>query len=122
MTFNQIVNDPDYHFDNCFITNFDLIHHQCRGDELSYSKKHYETISNKKIKEEIASEDVRNRFVSTAIKSERKDKTIEKQIFKQHFNREIVEENLQKKGVFLSSMKKKANFERKTDDCKSLLF
>ena len=122
MTFNEIVNDPDYHFDNCFITNFDLIHHQCKGDELSYSKKHYETISNKKIKEEIASEDVRNRFVSTAIKSERKDKTIEKQIFKQHFNREIVEENLQKKGVFLSSMKKRANFKRKTDDCKSLLF
>ena len=122
MTFNKIVNDPDHHFENCYNINFDLIHHQCRGDELSYSKKHYETISNKKIKEEIASEDVRNRFVSTAIKSERKDKTIEKQIFKQHFNREIVEENLQKKGVFLSSMKKKANFKRKTDDCKSLLF
>ena len=122
MTFNEIVNDPDYHFDNCFITNFDLIHHQCRGDELSYSKKHYETISNKKIKEEIVSDDVRNRFVSSAIRSERKDVTIEKQVFKEHFNREIVEENLQKKGVFLSSMKKKANFKRKADDCKSLLF
>ena len=122
MTFNEIVNDPDYHFDNCFITNFDLIHHQCRGDELSYSKKHYETISNKKIKEEIVSDDVRNRFVSSAIRSEPKDVTIEKQVFKEHFNREIVEENLQKKGVFLSSMKKKANFKRKADDCKSLLF
>ena len=121
MTFNEIVNDPDHHFENCYITNFDLIHHQCRGDELSYSKKHYETISNKKIKEEIVSEDVRNHFVSSAIKSERKDVIIEKQIFKEHFNRELVEENLQKKGLFLSSMKK-VNFKRKTDDCKSLLF
>ena len=122
MTFNEIVNDPDYHFENCYVTNFDLIHHQCRGDELSYSRKHYETISNKKIKEEIVSDDLRNRFVSSAIKSERKDMTIEKEVFKEHFNREIIEENLQKKGVFLSSMKKKANFKRKTDDCNSLLF
>ena len=122
MTFNEIVNDPDYHFENCYVTNFDLIHHQCRGDELSYSRKHYETISNKKIKEEIVSDDLRNRFVSSAIKSERKDMTIEKEVFKEHFNREIIEENLQKKGVFLSSIKKKANFKRKTDDCKSLLF
>ena len=122
MTFNEIVNDPDYHFENSYVSNFDLIHHECRGDELSYSKKHYETISNKKIKEEIVSEDVRNRFVSSGIKSERKDVTIEKQIFKEHFNRELVEENLQKKGIFLSSMKKRANFKRKTDDCKSLLF
>ena len=100
MTFNEIVNDPDYHFENSYISNFDLIHHGCRGDELSYSKKHYETISNKKIKEEIVSEDVRNHFVSSAIKSERKDVIIEKQIFKEHFNRELVEENLQKKGCF----------------------
>ena len=120
MTFNEIVNDPDYHFENSYITNFDLIHHQCRSDELSYSRKHYETISNKNIKEEIVFEDVRNRFVSSAIRSERKDVIIEKQIFKEHFNRETIEENLQKKGVFLSSMKKKSK--RKTDDCKSLLF
>ena len=76
----------------------------------------------KKIKEEIVSINDQNRFILSAIRSERKDMNIEKQIFKKHFNREIVEENLQKKGVFLSSMKKKANFKRKADDCKSLLF
>ena len=122
MTFNEIVNDPCYHFENSYVSNFDLIHHECRGDELSYSRKHYETIWNKKIKEELVSEDIQNRFISSAIKFKRKDVTIEKQVFKEHFNREIVEENLQKKGAFLSSMKKKANFKRKTDDCKSLLF
>ena len=53
MTFNEIVNDPDYHFENSFVTNFDLIHHQCRGDELSYSKKHYESISNKKLRKKL---------------------------------------------------------------------
>ena len=100
MTFNETVNDPDHHFENCFITNFDLIHHECRGDELSYSRKYYETVFSKKIKEEIVSDDLRNRFVSSAIKSERKDMTIEIEVFKEHFNREKIEENLQKKGVF----------------------
>ena len=55
----------------------------------------------KKIKEEIVSINDQNRFILSAIRSERKDMNIEKQIFKKHFNREIVEENLQKKGVFL---------------------
>ena len=100
MTFNEIVNDPDYHFENCFVTNFALIHHECRGDELSYSKKHYETISNKKNNEELVSEGVRNRFISSAIKSERKDMTIEKEVFQEHFNRKIIEENLQKRVFF----------------------
>ena len=110
MTFNEILNDPDYHFENSFVNNFDLIHNQCRGDELSYSKKHYETIANKKIKEEILDEDVRNRFISSAIKSERKDVTIAKQVFKEHFNREVVEENLQKKGVFFISYEEESKF------------
>ena len=122
MTFNEIVHDPQYHFENCYITNFDLIHHECRGDPLSYSRKHYESILNNKIKDEILSEDERNRFVSSAIRSERKDVFIEKQVFEEHFNREKIEEKLEKKNVFLSSMKKKANLKRKTDDCKSLLF
>ena len=70
MTFNEIVNDLDYHFENCFVTNFDLIHHECRGDELSHSRKYYETIFNKKIKEELVSENTQNRFISSAIKAE----------------------------------------------------
>ena len=122
MTFNEIMTDTDHHFENCYITNFDLIHNDCRNDELSYGRKHYETISNKKLKEEITSEDFRNRFISSAIRSERKDLLIEKQVFEEHFNKEMVEKNLQKKGVFLSSLKKRAYLKKKTDDCKSLFF
>ena len=63
-----------------------------------------------------------NRFISSAIRSERKDLLIEKQVFEEHFNKEMVEKNLQKKGVFLSSLKKRAYLKKKTDDCKSLFF
>ena len=103
MTFNEIIVDTDYHFENSFITNFDLIHNDCRGDKLSYSRKHYETISNEKVKKEIASEEFRNQFISSAIRSERKDLVIEKEILEEHFNRQTIEKNLEKKGVFLSS-------------------
>ena len=121
MTFTKIVNDPDYHFENSYITNFDLIHNECRGDELSHSKKYYETIYKKNINEEIDS-DCRYRFISSAIRSERKDVIIEKEIFSEHFDRNNLEKKLEKKGVFLSSMKKKVYISKKTDECKSLMF
>ena len=122
MTFNEIINNTDYHFENSYITNFDLIHHNCRGDPLKHTKKYYETISYEKLNNEIISKEDRASFISSAIKSKRKDAFIEKKIFKEHFNREEIEKNLQKKHVFLSSMKKNSFLKRKTDDCKSLLF
>ena len=122
MTFDKIVDDPDYHFQNSYVTNFDLIHHECRGDDLSQNRKHYETIYKKKINEEINSDSSRYRFVSSGIKSERKDVAFEKEIFNEHFNRDNLEKKLEEKCVFLSSMKKKVHLNKKTDDCKSLMF
>ena len=122
MAFNEITNNPNYHFENAYITNFDLIHHNCRGDQLQHTKKYYQTISYNRLHNEILSNEHKTSFISSAIKSERKDVFIEKKIFKEHFNREEIEKNLQKKHVFLSSMKKNAFLKRKTDDCKSLLF
>ena len=51
--YEKIINDPEYHFENTYVTNFDLIHHQCRGDKLKGNKKDYETISKQKVNEEI---------------------------------------------------------------------
>ena len=122
MTFNEIINNTDYHFENSYIANFDLIHHNCRGDPLNHTKKYYKTISYQKLNNEIISKEDRASFISSAIKSERKDVFIEKKIFKEDFNREEIEKKITKKHVFLSSMKKNAFLKRKSDDCKSLLF
>ena len=113
MSYDKIIDDPDSHFKNSYITNFDLIHHECRGDELSHDKQHYGTIFRKNIEDEINSDDAKYRFISSAIKSKREDIAFEKTIFKQHFNRKDLEEKLEKKSIFLSSMKKKAYFKRK---------
>ena len=72
MTFEEIIADPEFHFENSCITNFDLIHHECRGERLSFSRKYYETISYKKFNQEITDNANQQKFISSAIKSEKK--------------------------------------------------
>ena len=38
MTFNKINSDLDNFFEKVHITNFDLIHSKCRGDELKLDR------------------------------------------------------------------------------------
>ena len=75
MTFNEIIQNPDNYFENVFITNFDLIHNQCRGD-----RKYYETLFKEKLNFEINDINQRDCFVSAGINLERKDVYIEKKI------------------------------------------
>ena len=112
MKYDEILNDIDGYFTNCYITNFDLINNECRGDKLNYSRKFYETIFENDLNENLNSENKYN-FCSSAIKSERKDLFLEKKVYINHFK-----EDLEKKGIFLSSMRKRAFFKKKTEDCK----
>ena len=113
MKYKEILNDVDGYFKRCYVTNFDLINHQCRGDKLNFSKKFYETIFSKELRENLNDFD-QNNFIASGIKSERSDLYFEKKIYLDHFKR--VEE-FEKRGIFLSNMRKKAYF-KKTDDCK----
>ena len=45
----EIISDPDEYFEKTTITNFDLIHHHCRGDKLIHDRKYYETLFKKKL-------------------------------------------------------------------------
>ena len=105
MKYNDIVKDCDFHFENCYITNFDLIHHECRGDKLQFSRKFYETIFYDSVKKNL-DEINQEKFLSSAIKSERSNVNIEKKLIIEHFKRESLERNLEKKGIFLSAMRK----------------
>ena len=110
MKYNEIMQDLEYHFQNCYITNFDKIHHECRGDKLNFSKEYYETIFYDRVKKNISEVD-EEKFISSAIRSKREDMNFERKIIIEHFNKLKVEKELEKKGVFLSAMKK--NFLRK---------
>ena len=111
MKYDEILNDFDGHFKNCYVTNFDLINHECRGDKLNYSKKFYETVFENELKNNLNSED-RYNFCSSGIKSGRKDLFFEKKVYENHF-RNV--EKLEKRGIFLSSMRKRFY---STEDCK----
>ena len=118
MDFDEIINDPTTHFKNVYVTNFDLIHHSARGDPLPYSKKFYQTIAMSDLKQI----DFPNSyaFVAAAIRSQCDDVYFEKEVLKKHFKDDI-ELKLLRKGIFLSSMKKRAYLKKK-DKCKSLFF
>ena len=106
MKYDEIIENLEFHFQNCYITNFDKIHHECRGDELCYSKRHYETIFYNQLKQNIDEEN-QEKFISCAIRSEREDINFEKKVILEHFNKLKIEKELEKEGVFLSAMKKK---------------
>ena len=104
MKYDEILNDLDGHFSNCYITNFDLINHECRGSELEYSKRFYETIFLDDVKKNISSLRERDNFCASAIRSQRKDLHFEKEVIIDHFKKD----DLECKGIFLSSMRKRA--------------
>ena len=105
MKYDEIIENLEYHFQNCYITNFDKIHHECRGDKLHFSKRHYETIFYNQLKQNI-DEQNQEKFISSAIRSKRKDINFEKKVILEHFNKLKIEKELEKRGVFLSAMKK----------------
>ena len=116
MKYDEIIENLEYHFQNCYITNFDKIHHECRGDELSFSKRYYETIFYDRLNQNIDQQN-REKFISSAIRSERKDINFERKVMLEHFKKLKIEKELEERGVFLSAMKKKF-FKKK--DCKSI--
>ena len=121
ITYKEILNDLNYYFKNCYITNFDLIHNECRGDKLDFNRKIYQTIFFADVKKKLNEID-QEKFISRAIKSERIDLNIEKKLIIEHFcKKESFEKILEEKGIFLSAMRKKFYY-KKTEDCNSIKF
>ena len=68
LKFNEIIENSDSYFENVKLTNFDLIHSKCSGSELSFSKKHYQTLYKEKLNSEIIDSKQKSSFISSAIK------------------------------------------------------
>ena len=49
LQYQKFEENPDKYMKNVKIINFDLIHHQCRGDRLQHSEEHYQTIFEKNL-------------------------------------------------------------------------
>ena len=97
MKFNEIIENSDSYFKNVKLTNFDLIHNECNGSELSYSRGYYQTLFKEKLDSEITGQKQKKTFISSAIKCHRDDVLIEKKIIDEHFI-----QKLEKKIFFFS--------------------
>ena len=85
MKFNEIIENSDFYFENVKLTNFDLIHNDCNGSDLSYSRSYYQTLFKEKLDPEITDQKQKKSFISSAIKCHRDDVLIEKKIIDEHF-------------------------------------
>ena len=116
-----MVNDPDDFFTKAQITNFDLIHNRCRGDELSFSKRYYETILKKESEKSFLLNSHKEEFISSAIRSDRNDVHLEKDLLFENIKRTSLKEDLLSRNIFLSAMDKRRQ-KKYTDDFKILKF
>ena len=55
----EMAKDVTKYFEQKKVVNFDIIHHECRGDPLQGSYKNYQTVYNKDIKEYPENEKMR---------------------------------------------------------------
>ena len=50
LDFADMAKNPTQYFENKKVVNFDIIHHECRGDPLNGSYKDYQTVKSKDLK------------------------------------------------------------------------
>ena len=115
----KVVSDQDDYFARVKFTNFDLINHDSRGDELEHDRQYYETLFKKDIDSELVKKLYKDLFPSAAQRSERQDVCLEKDLQQDHFKATNLKEQLKQKGIYLSSMQK---HKKTIDCCKTLLF
>ena len=89
MKFDEVIENSDSYFENLKLTNYDLIHNECRGNELSFSEKHYQTLYKEKLNSEIIDLKQKSSFISSAIKCHRDDVIVEKRIIDEHFLKNV---------------------------------
>ena len=79
----EFLKDADSHFKTAQVANFDIIHHECRGDPLEGSYKEYQ-IANKKDMDKHSSNS-KKKIVNSAIRCDKKDVLIDKKVPLDHF-------------------------------------
>ena len=118
MTINEIMQNPDSHFENAYITNFDLMHHQCSGDKLTHDKECYETLFNERLNSQIINVNEKATLFRQHLIANEKMLTLKIRYMK-IISIKNFSEKLNRDGVFLSNMRKQKKY---SNDCKSLSF
>ena len=105
LKYNEFAKNTDSYFENVKLINFDIIHHECRGDKLQNPERCYRTIRSKDFKN--YEQHVQNNAILSGVKSERDDIHFEHIVFKQHFNEKTAVENALTSNPFFCKKEKK---------------
>ena len=82
--YSETAKDPTKFFEQKRVVNFDIIHHECRGDLLKDSYKNYQTAHNDDIKKYPENE--KKEVLGGLIRNfNRKDLFVEKKLVNEHF-------------------------------------
>ena len=79
--------DPDESLKQTKIGNFDIIHHQCRGDKLKKPESYYQTLFNKNFEGHVKQD--KKIIVTSALRNQKKlkqDIFFEKKLVSEHFS------------------------------------
>ena len=115
MKFNEIIENSDSYFENVKLTSFDLIHNECNGSELSYSRGYYQTYLKKRLIQKLL---IKNKKIHLF---HQRFNIIETMfLLKKKLSMNISFKNLKKNIFFLSNMRR-MKF-KKIDDCKNLSY
>ena len=71
LDYKDMSDDPDNYFQHKNVINFDLIHHECRGDPFLKSGKEYKTTSSDNFEKYPESE--KNKTLSSVFRNKRDD-------------------------------------------------
>ena len=107
--YDKIKNDKKNYFIKAKVINFDIINHECRGDPLEYSVKHYQTIYQEDL--QCAKKEDVNEFIGEGIKSKREDLHVHNEVLNEHFklDQKLIDFKLKNKSLFSSMHKKYKN-------------
>ena len=83
LKYERFEQNRDSYLNNVKITNFDIIHHECRGDPLQNSYKHYNTVNQKNF-DRMPSFD-RRKATAACFRSKRKDLYVQRDIMLAYF-------------------------------------
>ena len=107
--YERINKNKNEYFKKVELVNFDIIHNNCRRTPLQKSVKFYQTIDKEKL--QCAKEEDQEDFISEAIRSNREDIHIKKDVINKHFQLtpELIRFKQKNKVLFSSMHGKKKN-------------
>ena len=84
LDYTDMSRDPTKYFEKKKVINFDIIHHECRGDPLKGTYEGYQTVKAKNLKNYPKPE--KKELVEGVMRNiKRKDLFVEKEVVKNHF-------------------------------------